>query len=170
MSWSRALALGVLLASTGCGFRPLYGEHGAAESARIRLEAVEIAPIPDRVGQVVRNHLRDLLTPRGRTAAPMFRLDVALEKTTEGLAFARDDTVTRFSLTLAAHYDLVELASGRPLVSGRTRSIAAYNVVESDYATIAAARDAEARVARAVSEEIALRLAVYLGAAPGASP
>ena len=163
MWWFRGAAAALALAPVACGFQPLYGEREHGLETLAALAAVRIAPIPDRIGQVVRNHLLDRLTPRGAPAAARYRLTVTLRKAKEGLAFQQDESVTRFDVTLTAAYELSDIASGDTLAKGSARSIASYNVVRSDFANTAAERDAELRLAREVSEEIALRLAVALG-------
>ena len=162
MWWSRGAAAALGLALAACGFQPLYGEreHGAETLAA--LADVRIAPIADRLGQVVRNHLLDSLTPRGTPAAARYRLTVTLRRAKEGLAFQQDESVTRFDITVTAEYELAEIASGDTVAKGTARSIASYNVVRSDFANTAAERDAERRLARELSEEIALRLAVAI--------
>ena len=171
MSWSEParhaaaiclVSLMVLPAMVACGFEPLYGQRAGGDSVVAHAAAIEVMAIPDRLGQVVRNHLRDGLTPYGVPDAPRYRLSVTLRKTEEGIAFQKDDAVTRYNVILWASYDLVEVATGARVTKGLVRSIAAYNVVRSDYATIAAARDAEARVAEAVSDEIQTRIAIDL--------
>ena len=163
MWWSSGAAVALGLALGACGFQPLYGdrEHGADTLAA--MAEVRIAPIRDRLGQVVRNHLLDILTPRGAPAEARYRLTVTLRKTKEGLAFEQHESVTRFDVTIAADYELAEVASGETVAKGTARSIASYNVVRSDFANIAAERDAELRLARELSDEIALRLAVAFG-------
>ena len=59
-------------------------------------------------------------------------------------------------------YDLLLVSSGDTVLQGTVRSVAAYNVVSSDYANVVAERDAELRAAREVGDEMKLRLAVYL--------
>jgi len=170
MSWSKAARRGaamcllalVVVAVTTCGFEPLYGQRGGGDSVVAHIAAIEVMAIPDRLGQVVRNHLREGLTPYGAPDTPRYRLHVTLRKIEEGIAFQKDDAVTRFNVILFASYDLVEAATGSHVTRGLVRSIAAYNVVRSDYATIAAARDAEARVAESVSDEIQTRIAIDL--------
>ena len=171
MSWSKAarrtaaiclFALMAVPVMTTCGFEPLYGQRGGGDSVVAHIAGIEVMAIPDRLGQVVRNHLRDGLTPYGAPDTPRYRLHVTLRKTEEGIAFQKDGAVTRFNVTLFASYDLVEVATGARVTQGLVRSIAAYNVVSSDYAAIAAARDAEARVAEGVSDEIQTRIAIDL--------
>ena len=117
--------------------------------------------MPDRVGQIVRNQLLILLNPRGRAAASRYRLVVELEESIENLAFQQDDTVTRKNLRLTARFNLHDISSDTGVLRGATRSIAAYNVVRSDYANLISERDARDRAAQNVAEEIKIRLAVY---------
>ena len=161
MSSSRYFALALLAALTACGFRPLYGPQAGYDASLAELASVKILPIPDRVGQVLHNKLRDRLSPRGAPLNPRYRLGVTMAKQKEGLAFEKDESVTRFNLTLSASYQLTEIASGNVLTSGSTRSVAAFNVVRSEFANISAESDAERRAARAVGENIWIRLGVY---------
>lgn len=157
--------LGALVVVTvglaGCGFAPLHGERGRAGTTATDLAYVSVAPIPERSGQLVRNALLELLRKSGPQGRPVFRLDVQLAEAREGLAFSRDDSVTRYNLRMNASYQLVDERSGDSVLKGRTRAIAAYNVVRSDYANLIAERDARERAARVVAEDIRTRLAVF---------
>jgi len=161
---ARALPFVVLLALAGCGFQPLYGESSGGGATLQQARAVAIAPIPDRVGQMVRNHLIDALTPRGQPRTPVYELTVALEQTKEGVAFQSDEQATRFNVTLDATFVLREHGTGNVLTRGGTRSVAAYNIVQSEFANITAEADAIRRAARQVADSIALRLGVYFKA------
>ena len=170
MWWSSGAVAALAMALAACGFQPLYGEREQGVEAVAALAEIRIGPIPDRLGQVVRNHLLDLLTPRGAPAEPRYRLSVRLRKTKEGLAFEQDESVTRFDVTIAADYELIEIAGGGTVARGTARSIASYNVVRSDFANTAAERDAELRLARELSDEISLRLAVALDRGMASEP
>lgn len=161
MSWSKAgllVALGLL---AGCGFRPLYGANAGGGGATEELAKVQVAPINDRVGQLVRNRLIDHLTPKGSTAARPYRLKVVLTESQEGIALARDEAATRFNYQLRGKFTLSERATGREMLQGSARSIAVYNVVSADFSTLTAETDAKRRAAREISDEIKSRLAVY---------
>jgi len=155
----RVLMMAVLaMGLSACGFRPLYAERGPGGANRVG--AVEVAPIPDRMGWQVRN---ELIRSLGGTepADAAYRLDVTLAARTEGLAIQNDDAVTRYNYRLTVAYVLTEKATGKVLLDERTRAIASYNVVDSPYATTVAERDAEERTARQAAELIALRLATW---------
>ncbi len=159
--WSRYGALVVLAGLTACGFRPLYGPQGGYDASLAELASVRVLPIPDRIGQVLHNSLLDRLTPRGAPLNPRYRLAVNMARQKEGLAFEKDESVTRFNLTVSASYQLTEIATGSVVTAGSTRSVAAFNVVQSEFANISAEADAERRAARAVGEDIWIRLGVY---------
>ena len=159
--WSKLGVLILLGGLAACGFRPLYGPQAGYDRSLDELASISIAPIPDRVGQILRNELRDRLTPRGVPRDPRYRLAIAMEQRKEGLAFEKDESVTRFNLTVRASYRLVDVETGSLLTSGSTRSVAAFNVVLSEFANIAAQADAESRAAKAVGEDIWIRLGVF---------
>ena len=76
----------------GCGdsgFHPLYGSaliNGAAVNER--LAAVDIAPIPGRVGQRIRNELIFQATGGGAAKTPQYRLDIAIRESVTSMLVA----------------------------------------------------------------------------------
>lgn len=162
MWWSsRGLAIAALVVLAGCGFRPLYGQRAAGGSAATDMAMVAIAPIPDRLGQILHNDLRDRLNPRGQPSIPAYRLEIRLERVREGLAIRRDEEVTRANLKLTANFHLKNLRDGGIALKGSTRSVASFNLVRSDFANLIAERDAERRAARELSDGITTRLAIF---------
>lgn len=55
----------------------------------------------------------------------------------------------------------MDIRTGNTVHEGQSRSIASYNVVDSQFATLSAQRDAEERAAVELSEDIKLRLAIF---------
>jgi LPS-assembly lipoprotein len=139
----------------------LHGNRSQAGTTATDLAYVTVAPIPQRNGQLVRNELIELLRKAGPQGQPVFRLDVQVNEAREGLAFSRDDSVTRYNLRMNAAYRLIDERSGDSILQGQARAIAAYNVVQSDYANLIAERDARERAARVLAENIRTRLAVF---------
>ncbi len=155
-----AVAAALISASVAaCGFRPLHAPGGGAPEV---LAGIEIAHIPDRLGQIVRNRLLDRLTPRGPSAAPAYKLTVSLHVSREALAITREVAATRFNVSLEADYVLSSTATGEAVSRGRARSVTAYNVVASDYANVVAERDAERRAAGEIADELKTRVAAFL--------
>ena len=157
----------VTAVSTACSFQPLYGERTGGVPVRQAFNAISVAPIPDRVGQLVRNQLIDALTPQGQPRDPAYVLAVTLIQAKEGVAFRSDEQITRFNVTLEASFVLREFVGGAFVTQGNTRSVAAFNIVRSEFANITAEADAQRRAARQVADSIALRLGVHFAGTPG---
>lgn len=162
MWFSRPAVAAVLISASvaACGFRPLHAPGGGAAPGV--LAGIEVAPIPGRLGRTVRGRLLDVLTPRGPSAAPAYRLDVSLRVSREALAITREAAATRFDVSVEADYVLSSIATGETVSRGRTKSGAAYNVVASDYANVVARRAAERRTAREVADDLKTRIAAVL--------
>lgn len=153
--------------STACGFQPLYGERTGGVPVRQAFDTISVASIPDRVGQLVRNQLIDALTPLGQPRDPAYVLAVTLTQTKEGVAFRSNEQATRVNVTLGARYALRKFGGGAIITQGNTRSVAAFNIVRSEFANITAEADAQRRAARQVADSIALRLGVHFAGTPG---
>lgn len=166
-SFRRLAVILFLLPLGACGFQPLYGERAGGVAVHQELSGVAIDPIPDRVGQLVRNQLIDALSPGGQPTAPVYRLAVTLQQRKEDVAFQRDEQATRVNLTLEANFVLREISNDRVVARGSTRSVAAYNIVQSEFANIAAEADAVRRAARQAADSIALRLGVIMSGRGG---
>jgi LPS-assembly lipoprotein len=167
MSWSRPLLLVLMLAfvagsQTACGFKPLYGiDKSGVSDPQGDLASVRVNPIPDRLGQLVRNQLADYLSPHGSGKQKRYGLNVELSLSSEGTALAQDESATRYNLTMTAAFNLVDLGTNKKVFVGQARSISVYNVITSEYATLIARQDAERRAARDVAEELRTRLGVF---------
>ena len=166
--WIAGLVLGGL---QGCGFEPVYrqgGSSGATSGELGRsLASVSVLRIDDRVGHRIRNHLVQLLGSGSDQGPDSYELSVKVEETRTPLLIQADDTITRFNLSLEARFVLRELDSGKQLLDGRARSIGSYNVVESEFATVMAERDAENRAAGELSAEIHSLLVAYFSRPQG---
>lgn len=166
-SWSTSLfrwrtpLIALLLGLAACGFEPLYGEqdHGAATEEL--LSRVTVPPIADRLGQLVRIELTNRLTPRP-APEPLYAVAVQLTESKQGLAVRRDASATRANLIINANFELTALGGSEKLLSGQIRSTNGYDILTSDFATLAAEKDARRRAARDIADAIVDRLSIYL--------
>jgi LPS-assembly lipoprotein len=164
MWWSdlRAIALVLVVPLlTACGFTPVLGDRGVEARAQERLAQIEIAPLGGLVGAYLRNDLLDRLQAEDRPSNPSHRLEVGLSPHLFGSLVEPDASVTRYNYTLRARYRLVDLSNNAVVLEGDTEAMSAYNVVESEYATVVARRAAEERAARVLSDDLSLRLALF---------
>lgn len=162
MWWSKALILVALLpALAGCGFTPLYGQKGGPEDRVLKEEmaAIRVLPIPDRMGQQLRNALVERLTPTGEPARARYKLEVIANESVGGTGQRKDAKATMGQLTLSASF---RLSVGEQIYSGSARSMVSFNFVGPRYGSVAGERDAEERAIGEIAEEIRNQVAMIL--------
>ncbi|MEL7030083.1 MAG: LPS assembly lipoprotein LptE, partial [Pseudomonadota bacterium] len=149
------------LALSACGFQPLYAERTGPAADALRQIAVPPIDDPDPAGWLVRRDLERRLDPNAQAADPAYRLDVRLSERRTPLGIQIDASVTRYNYRLTGNFRLVDLADGATLVSGNSESISSYNVVNSQFATLAAEEDAREKAAQQLGADIQLQLALF---------
>ena len=154
------LALLMLAVLPGCGLQPMYAGANGTSVAQ-GLAAVDVPPIPGRDGWLVRNALQAKLGVAGETT-PQYRLDVRLDDALEALGVLNDDTISRERRILRSRYQLIDLSTGEILLDATAGSDAGIDVIESEYATIAAEQTALENLAREVADRMATRIALTL--------
>jgi len=152
----------VALILSACGFSPLYGERGPSTVVASQLALIKVPPIDDRVGQLVRMELTNRLTPTQAGSHASYLLPMTLTESRTDLAVRKDATATRANLTINAAFRLLRISDGVVLTSGNIRSVNSYDIVDSNYATLAAESDARRRGANDVAAGIVNRLAIFL--------
>ncbi len=150
-----------------CGFRPLYGDRTAAGGAPSELASIKVATIPDRIGQQLHNYLLTALNPRGHPRRPRYLVQTRVDESTSSLAVRKTAFATRANLTVNANYNLTTPADGKSLFSAKSSITVSYNILDSEFATLMAEKDARARAVREVSEDIRIRLSVFLASRQG---
>lgn len=163
MTWlSKAGLLACFLCPLfGCGFSPIYsGAPGAKVKQDLSMVAIRL--IPDRAGQQLRNYLMNIINPNGQPATPKFFLSISLSETKQTLAIQKTNIATRANLVFTAKFGLSRRGQAGSLLLGQTSSMASYNILTSEFATLAAERDARDRAVREMSIEIARQLAIFL--------
>jgi LPS-assembly lipoprotein len=162
MSWSRGLAAVSALALAGglagC-FQPLYSEAahpGVVEKVR----AIEVAPIKDRLGHYLADDLTTDLNGTGETPPPKYRLTVTVSTgTSTPTVNSLTNVATSATVIGEAKFTINKVDGGAQLFSGTAVAAAAYDRSQQRYSDLRAERDAEIRLARALSAEISQRVA-----------
>jgi len=161
--------------TAGC-WQPLYGTHesvgGMPDSVHFRLAAVDVAAIKaplgspvERIAVMMRNALEFDLHGGSGPSAPTHRLVVNVGATqwtvvinpTNGRPDAQISSVV-------AYYSLVEIATGKTVVSDSTVAHVDYDIPgsgEQRFAKNRAQRDAEDRATEVIAQTIRNRLASY---------
>jgi LPS-assembly lipoprotein len=145
------------LATAGCGFTPSFGPGGAADGLRGALLVDE----PDtRDAFLLTRRIEDRL---GRADSPRYGLAVKLDMTEEPMALTRNNITTRFNIVGRAAWVLRDLADGNALAQDQASSFTGYSATGTTVATLAASRDARARLATILADQIVAQL---MAAAP----
>lgn len=147
---------------TGCGFTPIYGSAGPSNISA-DLSTVQVARIKDRTGQQLRNLLLNRINPGGSPNKPNYRLSVQLSESKQELAIKKSEISTRANLTFTARFQLQGLGQfkGRTF-SGNAKIVTSYNILSSDFGTLATEQNARRRAVRELSDDITNRIAAYL--------
>jgi LPS-assembly lipoprotein len=154
--------LGLTLAA--CQLQPLYGggPHGLVSST---LGQIQVAPIGEESGYLVRRALIQRLGADNGSAS-RYRLEVQLDDRIIGFGIRSDTSRSRERRTLRARYQLVDLTTNAVLLDATAASDEAIDVVQSEYAVVAAEKTALERLSVSLADQIALKLAVFARTAP----
>jgi len=163
-----ALGLGcVSLALAGCegGFRPLYGSVGGI-GADTKMAEVEIAPIPGRGGQRIRNELIFKAYGGGDPLPPRYRLEVAIKESSTTTLVLRDGTSAGQIFQIDAKFQLIDMASKKVLLAGNSQSRATSERFSNVYSNVRAGDDAQERAAKVIAVDLKARIAGFLSTVP----
>lgn len=144
-----------------CGFTPVYGTASQQGHVGAALANVQIDPIGDRNGQILRNNLIDRFYTDGRPADPRYRLAVSVSAMEEELGIQKDATATRARLRLQASYELIDTHNGQVVYRTFSRSVISFNLLDSQFAVLASRQDAYDRGLTELADDIRTRLALY---------
>jgi LPS-assembly lipoprotein len=168
------LAVAIAIAGTAAAcFQPLYGERTLAGGSPLRdvLAAVDVAQIDaplgtplSRIAVETRNELVFDLTGGSGAAPHTHRLTIRLSPSTAILIVDPTSQRNEYeNFGLNANYTLVEIATGKPVVTGFATTRVTYTVpgLQQRFTKARAARDAETRASKLIAEQIRTRLASY---------
>jgi LPS-assembly lipoprotein len=164
-----ALALAAVpMLVAGCGdsgFHPLYATSplvgGTATAAK--LATLEIAPIPSRVGQRLRNELIFQTTGGGNEALnPAYRLEIVVTESISATLVQVNGNSSGSIYNLNAKFRLVRIADKSVALQGESNGRIMFERFESVYSNVRARKEAEDRAATTVAEDLKSRLAAYL--------
>jgi LPS-assembly lipoprotein len=164
--------LGAPLVLAGC-IQPLYGPLAdGGGSVATEMQAVEIVPIPDRLGHYLENELIFGFNGTGSRVPPRYRLFVTVS---EGVQTPLIDTVTgqasAANVLVTANFRLEHATGGPPIYKDTATVVASYDRTTERFASVRASRDAEIRDAERLADQIRTRIAaVFAAGAPPQAP
>lgn len=151
-----------LAACSSGGIRPLYSATPSGVGVQERLAQLEVAPIPGRVGQRIRNELIFDSSGGGDLAPPVYRLEVSINESVLTTLVKIDGESLGQIYTLQANFKLINIKDKRVLLTGTSHGRAGFERFESIYSNVRARDDAENRAARTVADDLKTRMAIYL--------
>lgn len=146
------IALSALLAGSACGFTPAYGPQG---SASVLQDNLRVTAPNRRDGFLMSQRLEDRF---GRNDAGRYVLNVTPEIQRQGLATSVEGTTNRFRLTGFANYALRDTQTDTVVRRGRVNNFTGFSATGSTVATLAAERDAAARLMVILADQVVDRL------------
>jgi len=166
MSWHKGLKtvacmslLGLGLA--GCGFHPLYADHGN-QGVDPALASIQVDQIHDRLGQVLTNQLRDGFNPTSAPVQARYHLEVAIATQQYDSALRSDGTASHTVIRVVANYVLRTLGDNKEVISGKVQADNGLDVLDNQYANTIGAQTEELRAVRDLGDQIHQKVALYL--------
>jgi LPS-assembly lipoprotein len=161
-----ALVAGILAGCGGSGFQPLYGSLGAG--VETKLAQVDIATIPGRNGQRIRNEL--IFKSYGGAAAPAdprYRLEVAIKESTTTSLVLQDGTSAGQIYQIDARFQLIDIASKKVMLEGMSQARSTSERFANVFSNLRAAEEAQDRATKTIATDLKARLAGFLSTVPG---
>ncbi|MCP5075515.1 MAG: hypothetical protein GY947_19765 [Rhodobacteraceae bacterium] len=149
------LALSAVAFVGACGFEPVYKTGSAANDLRGKI-AIDL--VRGRNGFELRERLEERLG-RAADSAP-YVLTFKLKVTQTGLAVTADEGTTRFNLTGVVDFTIRNSASGEIVLQDQVKNFTAFSSTAATYPTRVAELDANVRLAQALAEQMATRIAI----------
>lgn len=153
--------LGLGLALTGCGFKPMYAETTQA-GAREQLEAINVVAPGTPLGREVQYDLFNVLNTQGLApTAPLYQLNIMPVAYEQDVAVELNTNVSRRNYVLSVQFMLIDLSNNKMVFKGSSQTASSYNRFESEFANMSASDGTMKRTASTVADDIKTQLAVY---------
>jgi len=163
---SLLLAAAPALAACGNGgIRPLYATTPSGAGLQERMAQVDVAPIPGRVGQRIRNEVIFQSTGGGNLLPPTHRLEVTIrESVLSTLVRSNGESLSQI-YAVEASFRVIKIADKKVVLQGSSHARAGFERFQSIYSNVRAREDAENRAAGTIADDLKTRVATYLSGA-----
>jgi len=164
----------VALLVGGCGFEPVYAptHAGHANPAATELAAIDVALIPNREGQVLRQDIQERLERFGIAADKRYKLTVGYGISTEGVGIQPDSSTTFIRVTANATWTLATTGTTpKVLTTGRAHAVNGFDVVDNQFFTQQLDQETvQSQLADAIADQLFLQLGIYFRKQAPATP
>lgn len=169
---ARLMVVATLAALTAGCFQPMYAERNDGKPGlREKLQGVEVPPLeyPNaspqaRVGVAIRNALMFKMYGDATGLPPTYQLKIRFNPSRTSLIVDPNTALpTSENYGIDATYGLIEIATGKQVLTGSTFSRVTYDIPGQmqRFARARAYRDAEDRAAAEIADNINTRLASF---------
>ncbi len=151
---------------SGCGFEPLYNQSSPTTHTGVasQFSQIDIAIIPNREGQILRNNLMDRFYQSGLPTRPTARLMIAqIDETLTELDLTKSSDATRAQIRLKTIMTLTDM-SGKPLMSRPVQSLTSFNILGSEFASRVTKESARQSAIKDLARQIELNLSLFYSA------
>jgi LPS-assembly lipoprotein len=153
-------------------FRPLYGPTASGESmvavlASVQVDDIAMAQGQERIGHYLRSELIFDLDGSGQPSPKRYRLKMqGSEAVQTPIVSSQTGRAEAGTIVATIRYSLENLEGTKIISEGVATSTATYDRSVQRFASLRAARDAEIRLAKVLSEQIKTRIASVLVTKP----
>ena len=148
---------------SACGFTPVYGDlSGIGYGNEDLMAYVQVANIPEREGQMLRNVLLDRINRKGYALDPHYRIEMSsLEESKTDLDITKDSDSTRGQLRLESMMTLRDVVSKEVLMRRGLYAITSYNILASEFSTRVTEQNARENAIIDLANQVEMQLNLY---------
>lgn len=130
---------------------------------------ISVAPIADRIGQILRNTLDQHFQSTAKAAPKTMQLQVSLAESRANLLILPNATTRVAKMTLVAQFTLRAIRDNKIILQGKSTAISSFNPQASEYANQIAEDAARRRAIDAIADDIRRQVALFLRRQPQAT-
>lgn len=155
-----ALAAGLALGLSGCGWERLYADPQSGP-ASADLRAIKVQPISERIGQRLEIALRNSLNPTGEPTLPRYVLGTTLVYSLSNLGIQSQGTATLGRIDVTSTSRLIDIRTGQNLLAISVHEQNSFQLNPNQYSTVVGEDDAQRRTVAELNQEIVRRLSLF---------
>ncbi len=140
----------------------LSANNTGAKEILLSTPDIDIANIPDRDGQYLRNLLIDRLYVNGRPADAPYQLKFSpLGKSIVNLGVRKDATSTRAQMQITTQMQLIDKGTGKVLLQRDFKTAGAYNLLDNQLATMVSQQNITESILQELKDSAVTELNLY---------
>lgn len=141
----------------------MYSSNSTSKtSVKTQLDQVDIAIIPDRSGQFLRNELIDRFYHDGYPTNPKYKLTIEpIRETIRDFDITLESEATRQQIQLNTKMLLVDLETNETVLNRSLIAITSNNILESEFSTLITEQSARDAALNDLARQIERQLALY---------